>query len=85
MENSGPYTAWAFMVGVSARPGLSDDVAYNIVKAVMEDSIEQATAFPAVKGKNLAELTLQYATSKLHPGAIKYFEEIGLSVPSALK
>jgi TRAP-type uncharacterized transport system substrate-binding protein len=70
---------------VSARPDLSDEVAYNIVKAVMEDSIEQATAFPAVQGANLAELTLQFATSKLHPGAIRYYEEIGLTVPEALK
>lgn len=85
MENSGPYTAWGFMIGVSARPDLSDEVAYNIVKAVMEDTVEQATAFPTVKGQNLAELTLQYATSKLHPGAIRYFEEIGLTVPDALK
>ena len=85
MENSGPYTTWGFMIGVSARPGLSDDVAYNIVKAVMEDTIEQATAFPDVKGQNLAELTLEYATSKLHPGAVRYFEEIGLTVPDALK
>ncbi len=85
MENSGPYTTWGFMIGVSARPDLPDDVAYDIVKAVMEDSIEQATAFPNVKGQNLAELTLQYATSKLHPGAIRYFEETGLTVPDHLK
>ncbi|RLJ40976.1 hypothetical protein BCF46_3548 [Litoreibacter meonggei] len=85
MENSGPYTTWGFMIGVSARPDLSDEVAYDIVKAVMEDSVEQATAFPNVKGQNLAELTLQYATSKLHPGAVRYFEEIGLDVPDTLK
>lgn len=85
MENSGPYTTWGFMIGVSARPDLPDDVAYNIVKAVMEDQVEQATAFPAVKGANLAELTIQYATSPLHPGAIRYFEEIGLTVPDNLR
>ncbi len=85
MENSGPYKTWGFMIGVSARPDLPDDVAYNIVKAVMEDKVEQATAFPDVKDQNLAKLTLQYATSKLHPGAIRYFEEIGLTVPDNLK
>ena len=85
MENSGPYTTWGFMIGVSAQPDMPDDVAYNIVKAVMEDDVEQATAFPAVAGANLAELTLQYATSPLHPGAIRYFEEIGLTVPDNLR
>lgn len=85
MENSGPYTTWGFMIGVSARPDMPDDIAYNIVKAVMEDEVEQATAFPAVAGANLAELTIQYATSPLHPGAIRYFEEIGLTVPDNLR
>lgn len=85
MENSGPYTTWGFMIGVSAAPELDDETAYKLVKAIMEDDKEQATAFPPVKGQNLAELTLKYATSPLHPGAIRYYEEIGLTVPDRLK
>jgi len=85
MENSGPYTTWGFMIGVSASPDLDDETAYKLVKAVMEDKTEQATAFPSVKGVNLAELTLKYATSPLHPGAIRYFEEIGMQVPASLR
>ena len=85
MENSGPYTAWGFMIGVSARPDMDEQTAYDITKAVMENMDEQAAAFPAVKGLNLPELTLQYATSPLHPGAIRYYEEIGLTVPERLK
>lgn len=85
MENSGPYTTWGFMIGVSASPNLDEETAYKIVKAVMEDTTEQATAFPNVKGVNLAELTLRYATSPLHAGAIRYFEEVGLEVPANLR
>jgi TRAP-type uncharacterized transport system substrate-binding protein len=85
MENSGPYTVWGFMIGVSARPGMDEQTAYDITKAVMENMAEQEAAFPAVKGNNLPELTLQYATSPLHPGAIRYYEEIGLTVPDHLK
>ena len=85
MENSGPYKTWGFMIGVSARPDLPDEIAYNIVKAIMEDKTEQVTAFPNLAGQDLAALTLQYATSKLHPGAVKYFEEIGLTIPDHLK
>jgi|TARA_R110002072_G_scaffold727_27_gene5408 hypothetical protein len=85
MENSGPYTTWGFMIGVSAAPGMDDETAYKLVKAIMEDDKEQATAFPPVKGQNLAELTLQYATSPLHPGAVRYYEEVGLTVPDRLK
>lgn len=85
MENSGAYTTWGFMIGVSARPDLDDQTAYDLTRAVMENLDAQAAAFPAVKGLNLAELTLQYATSPLHPGAIRYYEEIGLTVPDHLK
>jgi TRAP transporter TAXI family solute receptor len=85
MENSGPYTTWGFMIGVAARPGMDADTAYDLTKAVMENMAEQEAAFPTVKGLNLPELTLQYATSPLHPGAIRYYEEIGLSVPENLK
>lgn len=85
MENSGPYTSWGFMIGVSARPNLDDQTAYDITKAVMENMAAQEAAFPAVKGNNLPELTLQYATSPLHPGAVRYYEEIGLTVPDRLK
>lgn len=85
MENTGPYTTWAFMIGVAASPDLEDKTAYDLVKAVMEDKVDQAAAYPGVKGQNLAELTLKYATSPLHPGAIRYFEEIGLSIPDRLR
>ena len=85
MENSGPYRTWGFMIGVSARPDLPEETAYDIVKAVMEDEVEQVTAFPAVEGVSLAEQTLAYATSPLHPGAIRWFEEAGYDVPDRLR
>lgn len=85
MENSGPYTVWGFMIGVSARPDMDEQTAYDLTRAVMENMAEQEAAFPTVKGLNLPELTLEYATSPLHPGAIRYYEEIGLTVPDRLK
>lgn len=85
MENSGPYRTWAFMIAVGAAPNLDDDTAYAIVKAAMEDKTEQAAAFPGLGDANLADLTLKYATSPLHPGAIRYFEEKGYTVPTKLR
>jgi TRAP transporter TAXI family solute receptor len=85
MENSGPYKTWGFMIGVSAKPDMEEQVAYDIVRAVMEDDVEQVTAFPSIEGVNLAEQTLAYATSPLHPGAIRWFEENGYEVPERLR
>jgi len=78
------YTTWSFGVGVAAAASLSEEAAYGIVKAVMEDETAQANAMARLEGQNLAELTLQYATVPLHPGALRWFEEAGMDVPAAL-
>lgn len=85
MENTGAYKTWGFMIGVSARPGMDEQMAYDLTKAVMENVEAQAAAFPTIKGSDLAQLTLDYATSPLHPGAIRYYEEAGYTVPDRLK
>lgn len=85
MEDTGPYKTWGFMIGVSARPGMDEEAAYDITKAVMENVDAQAAAFPTIEGQDLAQLTLNYATSPLHPGAIRYYEEAGYTVPERLR
>ena len=80
----GSYTTWGFAVGCSASPDLDEETAYKIVKAICEDKTIQASAMASVKGANFVEMTLKYATSPLHPGTIKYFKEIGASIPDRL-
>ncbi|MCE7029644.1 TAXI family TRAP transporter solute-binding subunit [Jiella avicenniae] len=79
------YTTWSFGVGVAATSEMSDDTAYKIVKAVMEDKSVQGNAMAGVKGADLARLTLDYGTVPLHPGAVRWFEENGYTVPDRLK
>lgn len=85
MENTGPYKTWGFMIGVSARPGMDEQTAYDLTKAVLENQAAQVAAFPTIDGQDLAQLTLDYATSPLHPGAVRYYEEAGYTVPDRLK
>ncbi len=80
----GNYTTWGFAVACSAGLDLDEDTAYKIVKAICEDKSIQASAMASVKGADFVEMTLKYATSPLHPGAIKYFREIGVSIPDKL-
>ena len=79
------YETWGFGVGASARPDLDEELAYKIVKAVMEDSEYQSSAMASIKGQSLAEMTLKYATSPLHPATVRYLTEQGYDVPAALK
>ncbi|MBR9884298.1 MAG: TAXI family TRAP transporter solute-binding subunit [Oceanospirillales bacterium] len=78
------YTTWGFAVGASASDQLDDEAAYQIVKAVMEDTEQQAAAMASLKGQNLAEMTLEYATSPLHPATVRYLQEKGYEVPAHL-
>jgi TRAP transporter TAXI family solute receptor len=80
----GNYTTWGFAVACSAGLELDEDTAYKIVKAICEDETVQAAAMASVKGADFVEMTLKYATSPLHPGAIKYFREVGASIPERL-
>jgi uncharacterized protein len=78
------FTTWGFGVGAAAGPDMNEETAYQIVKAVMEDKEIQANAFAEVKGVDLIDMTLKYATTPLHPGAVKYFRERGAQIPARL-
>ncbi|MEO3388151.1 TAXI family TRAP transporter solute-binding subunit [Mesorhizobium sp. CAU 1741] len=79
------YRTWAFGTATVAHPEMSDDMAYAITKAAVEDETVQASAFASLKGSQLPAMTMSLATSPLHPGAIRYFEEIGVEVPDRLR
>lgn len=79
------YSTWSFGVGVAASSRLSEDAAYKIVKAVMEDKTVQGEAMASVKGANLAERTLKFGTIALHPGAARWFTENGYTLPAKLQ
>ncbi|AQS50038.1 TRAP ABC transporter substrate-binding protein (plasmid) [Thioclava nitratireducens] len=79
------YSTWAFGVGVAAPASMDDETAYKIVSAIMSDDTAQANAMASLKGANLAQMTLDYGTVPLHPGALRWFEEQGMDVPAKLK
>lgn len=78
------YTTWGFGLAVAATGDLDEETAYQIVKTAHEDKTRQVAALADLEGVDIAEMTLQYASSPLHPGAIRYFKEIGLEVPEHL-
>jgi hypothetical protein len=79
------YSTWAYATVTMARPDLDEDTAYRITKAISEDETIQAAAFAGLKGSEIPAMTMALATSPLHPGAIRYYEEIGLEVPDRLR
>ncbi|MEG1857744.1 MAG: TAXI family TRAP transporter solute-binding subunit [Pseudoflavonifractor sp.] len=69
----------------STNSGLSDDAVYEIVKAIWENRSEWSECAKAVSKQALLETALEEIDIPLHPGAIRYFEEIGMTIPEKLK
>lgn len=78
------YTTWSFGVGVAAPASMDDETAYKIVSAIMADTSAQANAMASLKGASLADMTLQFGTIPLHPGAVRWFKEQGIELPAKL-
>jgi TRAP transporter TAXI family solute receptor len=63
---------------------MSDDLAYGITRAMFENIKEMQAVHPAAN-QTTVEFTLNATPVPLHPGAIRYFEEIGATVPDRLR
>lgn len=63
---------------------MSDDLAYAITSAMFENIAEMQAVHPAAK-QTTVDFTLSATPVPLHPGAIRYFEEIGATVPDRLR
>ncbi len=79
------YTTWAFGVGVAAPSSMDEETAYRIVSAVMAEESAQANAMASIADSDLAQMTLDYGTIPLHPGAARWFEEHGHEIPEKLQ
>jgi hypothetical protein len=68
---------------VICNADMSEDMVYNLVKAVFEhkDYLEKIHPFAKF---TTPENTVKASPIPLHPGAVKYFKEIGVTVPDHL-
>ncbi|MEW6265843.1 MAG: TAXI family TRAP transporter solute-binding subunit [Thermodesulfobacteriota bacterium] len=83
-RDSPEYKTFAMLIGVVVKKDLPEDLVYKMVKASYEHFDDQVAAYPSIKGDNLSRLTLETCTVPLHPGAVKYYREVGLKVPENL-
>jgi uncharacterized protein len=69
-----------FMV---ARPDLPDDLVYQLVKAVFENQPRLVKASEAAND-TLPQNVVKDNFLPFHPGAVRYYREIGITIPDAL-
>jgi TRAP transporter TAXI family solute receptor len=67
-----------------ASSEMSEDLAYEITRAMFENIADLQAVHPAAN-QTTVEFTLSATPIPLHPGAIRYYEEIGADIPDALR
>jgi TRAP transporter TAXI family solute receptor len=69
---------------LAASSEMDEDLAYEIVKAMFENIDDLRAVHPAAN-QTTVEFTLGATPVPLHPGAIRYYEEIGADIPDQLR
>lgn len=83
VANKEPVKSIASIVSIATRASLSDDVVYKITKAFWESAKENYERYPWLRNVKLEE-ALKDLNAPLHPGAAKYYQEIGMKLPADL-
>uniref|UniRef100_A0A2A4YWQ7 C4-dicarboxylate ABC transporter substrate-binding protein n=1 Tax=OCS116 cluster bacterium TaxID=2030921 RepID=A0A2A4YWQ7_9PROT len=72
------------IVGVVARADLSEEAVYVVTKTFW-DNLEATYATAPYMRKVVLADAFSAANMKLHPGALKYYEEIGIDIPDEMR
>jgi TRAP transporter TAXI family solute receptor len=70
------------MVAVATHKGVSDEAIYRMTKAFWEGLEQQTRRVPQLRAVEKAN-ALEDLNMPLHPGALRYYREIGLEIPEA--
>jgi len=84
LANTEPILATGAYVGLSTRADLPEDLIYKMTKAFWEHLDDAHAMAPWMKSAINKEQALAAIAGKLHPGAEKYYREIGWKIPEGL-
>ena len=76
-EDAADVETFAVVATLSAAARVPDEVAYQVTRAVFENLETFRTRHPALAGLRREDM-LEGLTAPLHPGALRYFREVGL-------
>jgi TRAP transporter TAXI family solute receptor len=77
------YTTVGLYIFAIGRDDLPDELVYQLVKAVFENQPRLAKATLAASD-TLPQNVVKNTILPFHPGAVRYYREIGISIPEAL-
>ncbi|MFP6713443.1 MAG: TAXI family TRAP transporter solute-binding subunit [Rhodospirillales bacterium] len=80
--NTKPTQTVAAWVGLYTRKGIPEDVIYKMTKSFWEHIDEMHSVAKWAKKAINKDNIFKSMNNKLHPGALKYYKEIGLKIPA---
>jgi len=69
----------AFPQVIFTHAGVSDDVVYEMAKAMYENAAVMSETFPPMRAFRPENMRGDPGIAEFHPGAIRFFEEVGLN------
>jgi uncharacterized protein len=66
-----------------ATDDMSDDLAYKLTKAFWDNRKIIADSHATGKGLDIAGV--RYGVAKVHPGAQRYYKEVGVEIPASMR
>ena len=80
--NTKPIETIAAYTGLYTRIGMSEEVIYKMTKSFWEHIDEMYSVTSWAKGALNKKNIFAQNSTKLHPGALKYYKEIGIKIPA---
>ena len=74
----GPTTVLGFNLVLLAGTHVPDDIVYKVVKAIYPNKAGLAKGHPSFNSFSPDRMAAKYGTLRYHPGAIKFYREVGL-------
>lgn len=84
LANDGDVLTVGAWIGVGARTALDEELVYQATKAFWENIADLHAQGPAFRSIT-PESGLREINMPLHPGALRYYEELGLEIPEAAR
>jgi uncharacterized protein len=82
IKGAAEHVTHEISVGVVTTLSMDSDTAYKIVKAMWEGIEAQRAAFRQIQGIDVPRKTMETSGGFLHAGAIRYYRELGLTIPT---
>ena len=76
-KNEGPVTSVNTSVGIAVRGDLDEETVYKITKAFWDNIDKVTSEAPWAKALDIKFAATQRGMMKLHPGAARYYKEVG--------